>query len=110
MLLTIKNKTLIGIDRSIEAANKQPGAIINEVEIDTAELFNLIREIEITEDDEQRKDIRSRFRVKSTDNTASIFDFFNLSFNFVEKWVKREYIVTYRGERLQLVRHHRKHL
>lgn len=94
----------------IAMARKEPGAKIGELEIDTLELFCLIREIETTEDPDERKEIKKRFKVGSKDNSATIFDFFNLAHNFVVKWVEREYIVTYKEVPILLLERHRDHL
>ena len=107
LVLTFKNRTLMGLDRLIRDANRHQYGIIREIEITNKDLFCLITELEAPEMIDYRADVRSRFKVESSDNTANLFDFFALKFDFVDRWVKREYIVTYKGVRLTLFKENR---
>lgn len=98
------------IDRLIDSAGRHEFGIINEIEITTSDLFQLITEIDAPEFAELRKDFRGKFKVESEDNTANLFDFFALKADFVDNWFKREYIVTYKGVPLRLLKENRAHL
>ena len=87
---------------------KREFAIINEFELTPADLFCLITELDSSEMKapemaNMRKEYRNRFKVQSKDGTANIFDFFSLKRDFVAKWFRREYEVTYQGVPLRLV-------
>ena len=113
MLLTLKNKTVMGIERMIKQANDQEFAVIKEIEMIPSEVFQLLTEIDSEEMKDFRKEIRSYFKVSGTDdagNDANIFDFFALKRDFVDKWVNRVYVVTYRDVPLQLFKERRGHL
>lgn len=103
----------MGLDAVLAHAEKQEFAIVNEIELTTADLFCLITELdsqELKEIPKTWKEYRNRFKVESEDDSANIFDFFALKHEFVERWFKREYTVTYEGVPLRLVEHNRKNL
>lgn len=101
------------LDRLIEEAHKQQYAIIDEIEMTPAELYQLIREIELKEGHEVRHEIKKKFKVSGEDdkgNSANVFEFFALKDVFVDNWKKRVYTVTYREVVLRLVDNVRKPL
>jgi hypothetical protein len=115
IVLTLKNKSLEALDRLLNQANKREFAIVNEFELTPSDLFCIITELDspemkAAEMTEKRKEYRSRFKVESKDNSANIFDFFSLKRDFVDKWFKREYTVTYQGVPLHLLRENRSRL
>ena len=105
--LTLKNKSLEAFDRLLDQAAKRPFAIINEFEITPLDLFLIVTELDSPEMEDRRAEFRSRFNVETVDNTddaeATIFDFFSLKREFVDKWVKSEYSVIYQGVPIRLV-------
>jgi len=110
IVLTLKNKSLEALDRLLEQVEKRPMAIINEFELNPRDLFLIVSELDSPELAEDRSEYRSRFEVSSEDNSANLFDFFRLKKDFVDKWFKRQYYVTYQGVPLRLVEENRTHL
>ena len=68
---------------------------MNEFELTPSDLFCVMSELDSPEMKDKKADYRKRFKVESEDNSANLFDFFSLKREFVDKWVKKEYIVTY---------------
>ena len=83
---------------------------MNEFELTPSDLFCVMSELDSPEMKDKKADYRKRFKVESEDNSANLFDFFSLKREFVDKWVKKEYIVTYEGVPLKLVEDDRTHM
>ena len=99
MILTYKNKILVAVDKLIDSGTKHDNWLVDEIEITTTELYQWIREIETMKDREKLVSLKKMFATKG----GSIFEFFALDHNFVDKWHKREYSVFYRDIKLRLV-------
>ena len=97
----------MGLDRLIRDASRLEFGVINEIEITTSDLFQMITEIDAPEFAEFRKDYRSQFKVESDDNSANLFDFFALKKDFVDNWFNRVYNVNYKGVSLRLLKENR---
>lgn len=110
--LTFKNKSLMNFDKLLEQASKYEYGVLNEFELTPRDLFCVMTELdssEMKEESDKRKDYRSRFKVQG-DDSANLFDFFSLKRDFIDKWFKCEYTVTFDGIPLRLVQENRKNL
>lgn len=86
----------MGLDRMIEQAHKQKYAVIKEIEMSPSEVRELVIEVERHEDKEERLEIKKLFKVVGEDANASVLNLFALDKDFVEKWFKGVYTVTYK--------------
>jgi len=97
----------MALDKLVRDANRYENGVIKQIEMTTADLFCLITEFDEPDFEDKRKDYRGNFKVESKDNSANIFDFFSIKHEFVDKWFKKEYGVTYKGVPLVLYRENR---
>jgi len=101
MLLTLKNKMLMGLDRMIEEAHKQKYAVIKEILLDLGEVRDIVREVNAHEDRNERMEIKKLFKVEG-DEYATVIALFQLNKKFIDKWYKQEYNIYYKEVKLTL--------
>ncbi len=99
---------MMALDRLLKQARAKEFGIIKEIELTLGDVQIIQAELHSEEmnspemHNQQREYIR-RFKVESTvDTTAPLFDW-TLRPEFVDKWVKSEYNVTYDGVSLRLL-------
>ena len=98
---------MMALDRLLKQARAKEFGIIKEIELTLSDVQIIQAELQSHEmnapemKEKQREYIR-RFKVESTDNTAPLFDW-SLRPEFVDKWVKSEYNITYDGVSLRLL-------
>ena len=97
----------MALDGLLKQARSKEFGIIREVELTLQDVQIIQEELHSDEmnapdmKEKQREYIR-RFKVESDDNTAILFDW-TLRPEFVDRWVKSEYNVTYDGVTLRLL-------
>lgn len=105
MLMTIKNKMLLGMDRLIEETKKKGGVPAN-ISLDVQEAADFLREIQ-----HLKIEIRKYLSVKHANNTDTDFRFLLQSVvtkeglgEIIKQWYNKEFVVTYKGVEIRVVK------
>jgi len=97
----------MALDRLLKQARAKEFGVIKEIELTLSDVQIIQEELHsdamtAPEMKEKQREYIRRFKVESDDNTAILFDW-NLRPEFVDKWIKSEYNVTYDGVSLRLL-------